>query len=215
MNILFVGKPGSGKGTITQKLNDDSFIQLSTGDLLRREVDLGTEVGKEIGLLLADGKFATDETIFMLVAKFLEENKTKSIIFDGFPRNAKQAQKCLDDGIVFDHIFLIDVSDDKVKERIVNRRIHQASGRVYNLKTMPPKVEGIDDITGEPLTHRHDDKLEVLDQRLNNYRTLTEPVLEVLKKNNYNIVVINGEDNLDNQLNIVKNTLGSHKKLKI
>jgi adenylate kinase len=207
MNILFIGKPGSGKGTITQNLIDDGFLQLSTGDLLREEEERGTPLGIEIGKLLAQGKFATDETIFKLVGEFLDRNKDKSIIFDGFPRNSIQAQSCVDNGIIFNHIFLIEVSDEKVKERIVNRWIHKASGRVYNLKTMPPKVNGLDDITNEPLIQRQDDKLEILDKRLVNYRELTEPVLKVLKDNAMTINVIDGEDDLSNQINKVKNIL--------
>lgn len=217
MNILFIGKPGSGKGTITQNLIDEGFLQLATGNLLRSEEEKGTILGKEISELLSQGKFATDKTIFSLVNSFLEENKDKSIIFDGFPRNKKQAETCINDGIKFDHVFLIDISDDKVKERIVDRRIHPASNRVYNLKTMPPKVDGIDDITGEALVHRHDDKIEVLDQRLKNYKELTEPVIEVLKENGYSIIVIDGESALKDQINQVKEVLANthHKKNKL
>ena len=207
MNILFVGKPGSGKGTITQRLIDNGFLQLSTGDLLRAEQEKGTELGKEIANLLSQGKFASDETIFQLVGKFLEENSDKSIIFDGFPRNQAQAEKCLQLGIKFDHVFLIEVSDEKVKERIVNRRVHLPSGRVYNTVTMPPKKDGIDDITGEPLTHRADDKIEVLDQRLENYRKLTQPVLGVLLSNHYKINVVDGEAELSEQLEFVRQTI--------
>jgi adenylate kinase len=210
MNILFVGKPGSGKGTITQNLLDDGFLQLSTGDLLRKEAKTGSDLATEINERLAQGKFASDETIFKVVEKFLKENEGKSIIFDGFPRNVEQARHCLEKGLVFDHVFEIDVTDELVKERIVNRRIHQPSGRVYNTKTMPPKVEGIDDVTGEPLTHRHDDKLEVLDQRLADYRNLTAPVIDFLKHNGLPIIHVDGSDNLDNQLSVVKSELSQN-----
>lgn len=210
MNILFVGKPGSGKGTITQNLLDDGFLQLSTGDLLRKEAKTGSDLATEINERLAQGKFASDETIFKVVEKFLKENEGKSIIFDGFPRNVEQARHCLEKGLVFDHVFEIDVTDELVKERIVNRRIHQPSGRVYNTKTMPPKVEGIDDVTGEPLTHRHDDKLEVLDQRLADYRNLTAPVIDFLKDNGLPIIHVDGSDNLDNQLSVVKSELSKN-----
>lgn len=212
MNILFIGKPGSGKGTITQKLEKDGFIQLSTGDLLRAEVATGSEMGKEIDALLKQGKFATDETIFKIVDNFLLKNSDKSIIFDGYPRNLQQAQVCLDNGINFDKVFLIDVSDDIVKERIVNRRVHTASGRVYNIKTMPPKVDGVDDVTGEPLTHRNDDRAEVLDKRLENYRTLTQPIIDLLKQNNIKINIINGEAPIEEQIQQVKQELYSTSK---
>lgn len=210
MNILFVGKPGSGKGTITQNLLDDGFLQLSTGDLLRKEAKTGSDLAAEINERLAQGKFASDETIFKVVEKFLKENEGKSIIFDGFPRNVEQARHCLEKGLVFDHIFEIDVSDDLVKERIVNRRIHQPSGRVYNIKTMPPKVEGVDDVTGELLTHRHDDKLEVLDHRLADYKNLTAPVIDFLKTNGFSVIRVDGSTELDSQLSQVKSSLNDN-----
>lgn len=217
MNILLIGKPGSGKGTITQRLTGEGFLQLSTGDLLRMEIDNQTEIGKELVPLLKAGKFATDEVIFGLVKKFLENNSDKSIIFDGFPRNLKQAQHCLENGILFDHVFHIDVPDDIVKERIVNRRVHLNSGRVYNIKTLPPKIEGIDDITGEPLTHRDDDRVEVLDKRLENFKELTLPIVNFLKDKNFNIIQINGLSPISEQVKLVENSLKitDTKKLKI
>lgn len=216
MNILFIGKPGSGKGTITQNLLEDGFLQLSTGDLLRNEIESGSQRGKEIDALTKVGKFASDEVIFEIVGKFLSENSDKSIIFDGFPRNLKQAQSCLENGMVFDKIFLIEVSDEKVKERIVNRRVHLPSGRVYNLATLPPKVEGKDDVTGEPLTHRKDDRQEVLDGRLKNYYELTAPIIGFLKEKGYEIEVIDGLKPLEEQIQQVKSGLQttSNKKLK-
>lgn len=217
MNILFLGKPGSGKGTLTQKLIDDGFLQLATGDLLRTEESSGSELGREIGELLAKGKFATDDMIFFLVDSFLEKNNDKSIIFDGFPRNVAQAEICLERGIVFDKIFSLEVTDEKVKERIVNRRVHPQSGRVYNTVTMPPKVEGIDDITGEPLIHRKDDYLDVIDNRLQNFKELTEPIINLLESRGYFINKIDAEAPIDEQLQQVKDniTVVSHSKPKL
>lgn len=216
MNILFLGKPGSGKGTITQQLTDEGFIQLSTGDLLRAEKASGSELGKEIAAIPV-GKFASDEIIFLLVDNFLKANNDKSIIFDGFPRNLSQAQKCLDNGIVFDKIFSIETTDEKVKERIVNRRVHPASGRVYNVVTMPPKVEGLDDITGQPLVHRDDDKLEVIEDRLKTFRELTLPIAGMLENKGYTVHKINGEAPLSEQISLVKTLVASstNKKLKL
>ena len=109
MNILFLGKPGSGKGTIAQQLleSNSDFIQLSTGDLLRQEQETGSEMGKKIGALLKDGQFATDEMITVIVDKFMKDNAYKSIIFDGYPRTVSQADNCLKSGIVFDKTFFI------------------------------------------------------------------------------------------------------------
>lgn len=204
MNILFLGKPGSGKGTITQQLADEGFVQLSTGDLLRAEVNSGSQLGKEIASIPL-GKFASDETIFILVDEFLKKNKDKSIIFDGFPRNLSQTQSCLERGITFDKVFSLEIDDEIVKERIVNRRIHLASKRVYNLISMPPKVEGLDDETGEPLTHRDDDKLEIINDRLETYRQLTEPIINFLEEKNYVINKIQADIPLKEQVETVKN----------
>ena len=220
MNILFLGKPGSGKGTIAQKLleNNSDFIQLSTGDLLRQEQETGSEVGKKIEALLKDGQFATDEMITVIVDKFMKDNIDKSIIFDGYPRTVAQADNCLKSGIVFDKTFFIDVSDDVVKERIVNRRVHLASGRVYNTETKPPKLEGLDDITGEPLLHRNDDRPEVLDNRLKNYQVKTFPIVAFLKNEGLNINTINGEIPVKEQIKEVNKILSDmpvKKKLKI
>jgi adenylate kinase len=220
MNILFLGKPGSGKGTIAQKLleGNSDFIQLSTGDLLRQEQETGSEMGKKIEALLKDGQFATDEMITVIVDKFMKDNADKSIIFDGYPRTVSQADNCLKSGIVFDKTFFIDVSDDVVKERIVNRRVHLASGRVYNIETKKPKVEGIDDVTGEPLTHRNDDHPEVLDNRLKNYQVKTFPIVAFLESEGLKVNTINGAIPVLEQMkqvNEVLSDLPPKKKLKM
>jgi adenylate kinase len=182
MYILFVGKPGAGKGTIAQRLKDEGFIQLSTGDLLRDEVASGSKLGQEIDGLLKLGKFASDETVLSMVKSYLEKNKDKDVIFDGFPRNLAQAKAITENGIKFDAIIHLNASDELVHERICNRWIHKASGRVYNIKTLPPKVPFKDDETGEDLTQRHDDKPEVIADRLERYRDVTFPVLAFYEK---------------------------------
>lgn len=182
MYILFIGKPGSGKGTISQRLKDEGFKQLSTGDLLRDEVASGSQLGQEIDALLKQGKFASDETVLGMVQTFLEKNKDSNIIFDGFPRNLSQAKTITENGINFDAVIHLNASDELVHERICNRWIHKASGRVYNVKTLPPKVPFKDDETGEDLIQRHDDKPEVIADRLAKYREATFPVLAFYKK---------------------------------
>jgi adenylate kinase len=215
MNILLIGKPGAGKGTITKLLEDEGFLQLSTGDLLRAEIATGSEMGKEIDQLLLQGKFATDEMIFKIVDNFLVKNSDKSTIFDGFPRNLKQAKTCLDNGVNFDKIFFLNVDDNILEERIVNRRVHPGSGRVYNLKTMPPKVEGKDDVTGEPLVQRNDDKPETLQNRLKNYREQTEPILEYLRFKGMNVVEVDASAPIEQQLKVVKEELKGSAKVKL
>lgn len=213
MNILFLGKPGSGKGSISKRLEGE-YVYLSTGDLLREEVSKGTPEGIIIGELLKQGKFATDDTIFKIVEKFLAENADKNVIFDGFPRNLKQAQECLNRGINFDVIFSIDVPDEAIEERVVHRRIHPASGRVYNIKTLPPKKDGVDDITGEPLIQRDDDKPEVVSSRLQTYHEITAPITPLLKDNGYTINHIDGNQPLLEQIEIVSNFINQNKPSK-
>ena len=216
MNILLIGKPGAGKGTITKLLEENGeFLQLSTGDLLRMEITTGSELGKEIDELFKQGKFASDEIIFKIVGNFLADNSSKSIIFDGFPRNLKQAKSCFDNGVIFDKVFLIDVEDDILAERVINRRVHAKSGRVYNLKTMPPKVEGLDDVTGEPLMQRNDDRPEILERRLEAYKEQTQPILEYLKFKGIDVLNINGVALIDDQISQVRRELKKTSKNKI
>lgn len=215
MNVLFIGKPGAGKGTLTKYLEKDGFIQLSTGDLLREEVATGSFLGNEINNLLKDGQFASNEIIFKIVRNFLNINKDKSIIFDGFPRNLKQAKSCFDNNIIFDKIFLINIEDDLLMERIINRRVHIPSGRVYNLKTMPPKITGLDDITGDKLVLRNDDKPEILKKRLENYNEQTAPILDYFKFKGFKIIEVNASSPIINQINFIKNEINQNMKKKL
>lgn len=215
MNILFLGKPGSGKGTITEKLKKDGFLHLSTGNLLRAEEEKGTKLGKEIGVLINGGNFVPDEMIFTLVDKFLEENKGFNIMFDGFPRNLKQSQECIEKNIIFDKVVVLEIEDDLIKNRIVNRRVHTPSGRVYNTKTLPPKVEGKDDITGDSLVHREDDKENVIAHRLEIYKSVTEPIVNFLSEKNYNILKVDASQEIDTQVEFVRKNIINSKKIKI
>lgn len=207
MNILLIGKPGAGKGTITKLLESEGFLQLSTGDLLRSEIATGSEMGKEIDQLLLHGKFATDKMIFEMVDGFLNKNIDKSIIFDGFPRNLKQAEACFTNNLNFDKIFVLNIEDEILEDRIVNRRVHPKSGRVYNIKTMPPKEEGKDDFTGEPLVQRNDDKPEVLANRLKEYKGQTEPIINYFKSMGMNIIELDASGPIEQQLITVKEEL--------
>lgn len=191
MHLLFMGKPGAGKGSVTKRLEGE-YVFLSTGDMLRAFSKNGTPEGNALAEVLKRGHFATDEQVFTVVEDFLKNNEGKNIVFDGFPRNLKQAQECINRGIKFDLVVNIDVPDEEVEARIVNRRVHPVSGRVYNIKTLPPKVPGKDDLTGEDLVQRDDDKPDVVKERLKVYHEVTEPILGLLEKNGYTIHTIDG-----------------------
>mmetsp|Transcript_39927 Transcript_39927/g.45819 ORF Transcript_39927/g.45819 Transcript_39927/m.45819 type:complete len:214 (-) Transcript_39927:33-674(-) len=179
-----VGPPGSGKGTHGAKIMDDLCLcHLSTGDLLRNAVASGSETGLKAKAIMAKGQLVPDELVISLITDALDWPECeRGMLFDGFPRTLAQA-KTLDALFVsrnkkVDHVLEFDVPDDALVERITGRRVHPASGRTYHVTLNPPKVEGKDDVTGEPLIQRADDTEEVLRQRLVSYHTLTEPILD-------------------------------------
>jgi len=184
MNILFIGKPGSGKGTLCQYIMESfpNFIHLSTGDLLREAALTKTPIGLEVDSLLRQGKFATDQITIELTKNFLTINQDKHIIFDGYPRNLMQANLCENQKIKFDIIFHLEISDKELFDRVPHRLIHSKSGRIYNNKYYPPKKHGVDDLTGEVLIKRNDDNIKSLAKRLKIYKDITLPILDFYKK---------------------------------
>ena len=187
-NIILLGPPGSGKGTQSIKLiNDFCYCQLSTGDLLRDAVKNKTAGGIKAKGAMDKGQLVSNEIIYEIM-----ENEMKSpscergIIFDGFPRTAEQAEslgKFLKNvGRDLDRVFELKVNEEELYERAEGRRIHLSSGRTYHIKKNPPKVEMIDDITGEPLIHRDDDRREVIKSRMDIYYQKTLPVSDYYDK---------------------------------
>lgn len=184
MKIAIFGLPASGKGTqasfITEKYN---IPQLSTGDILRRLAkEDNTELGEKIRNI-PTGHFADDDLIINAIQKELQDPKYKDgVLFDGFPRTEAQADKMIEMGIIPDAVVFLKADEEQLKERIVNRRVHVESGRVYNLSTNPPKQEGLDDITKEPLIHRDDDKIEFIQKRFADFNEKTMPAYLKLKQ---------------------------------
>lgn len=181
-NIILLGAPGSGKGTQSMRLiNDFCYCQLSTGDLLREAVKNQTTGGKKAKAAMDAGQLVSNEIIYeILEPEIKSPHCARGIIFDGFPRTAEQAdslnQFLNNVGRKLNHVFDMKVNEEELYERAEGRRIHQASGRTYHIKKNPPKVEGKDDVTGEPLIHRNDDKREVIKSRLGVYYEKTVPV---------------------------------------
>lgn len=180
MKIIIVGAPGAGKGTQSKIISQHLGIpHISTGDMLRDVKEDGTERGNYIKNLIDDGKFVSDELIIELVKERVSQpDCAKGFILDGFPRTVAQAKAMKDVGIDVEHVLEIDVPDNCLIERITGRLIHEPSGRVYHRSFNKPVVEGKDDVTGEPLTQREDDKESIVVERIATYHKKTKPVLD-------------------------------------
>ncbi len=183
MKIILLGAPGAGKGTQAQFLKKIFDIpQISTGDMLRAAIKAGTPLGKMAKEFMDAGKLVTDEIIIGLVQERIKEPDCKNgFLLDGFPRTVPQADALKDAGVSIDAVVEIDVPDSEIVKRMSGRRVHLASGRTYHIAYNPPKVEGKDDQTGEPLIQREDDKEEIVKDRLKVYHELTQPLVTYYK----------------------------------
>jgi adenylate kinases len=170
--MLILGKPGGGKGTISKKILKDfpMFTHFSTGDLLRQHVLQKTEIGKEAKKHMDSGSLVPDDLMIRLVLDEAEKEAENgnSLLLDGFPRTMEQA-KALAESVNVDLVVDLNVPNDTIIERISERYVHLGSGRVYNLSYNPPRVPGLDDVTGEKLVQREDDKPETVRRRLEAY----------------------------------------------
>lgn len=179
MRLILIGPPGAGKGTQAKFICEHFGIpQISTGDMLRAAVKAGTPLGLAAKAVMEKGQLVSDEIILGLVKERLEAPDCKNgALFDGFPRTIPQAQALADAGIPIDFVLEISVPDSEIVERMSGRRVHPASGRTYHIKYNPPKVEGKDDVTGEDLIQRDDDREEVVLKRLEVYHNQTEALV--------------------------------------
>ena len=180
MRAILLGPPGAGKGTQAQAICKEFGIpQISTGDMLRAAVKTGTELGLKAKAVMDSGGLVSDDLIIGLVKeRIAEDDCAKGFLFDGFPRTLAQAEATREAGVDIDAIVEIDVPDDAIVERMSGRRAHLASGRTYHVKYNPPKVEGKDDVTGEDLVQRDDDKEETVRKRLDAYHAQTEVLVK-------------------------------------
>ena len=183
MRLILLGGPGAGKGTQANNIKDKYQIpQISTGDMLRAAVKAGTELGKEAKKFMDAGGLVTDDVIIGLVKERIKESDCENgFLFDGFPRTIPQADAMKAAGVQIDAVVDIDVPDDEIIKRMSGRRAHLASGRTYHIVFNPPKEEGKDDVTGEPLVQRDDDKEETVKKRLEVYHDQTEPLIGYYK----------------------------------
>ncbi|MCB1959720.1 MAG: adenylate kinase [Rhodocyclaceae bacterium] len=180
MRLILLGPPGAGKGTQANFIKEKFGIpQISTGDMLRAAVKAGTPLGIEAKKVMDSGGLVSDEIIIGLVKDRLQEDDCKAgYMFDGFPRTLPQADALKDAGVPVDVVLQIDVPDGEIIERMSGRRAHLPSGRTYHIKYNPPKVEGKDDVTGEPLVQRDDDQEATVRNRLDIYHAQTKPLVE-------------------------------------
>jgi adenylate kinase len=179
MRLILLGAPGAGKGTqatfIKEKFN---IPQISTGDMLRAAVKAGTQLGLEAKKFMDAGGLVPDEVIIGLVKERIKDTDCQAgFLFDGFPRTIPQAEAMKQAGVEIDYVVEIDVPDEAIVERMSGRRSHPASGRTYHVKFNPPKVANKDDVTGEDLVQREDDKEEVVKKRLEVYHAQTKQLV--------------------------------------
>jgi adenylate kinase len=184
MRVILLGAPGAGKGTQAQVIMQKFGIpQISTGDMLRAAVKAGTELGVAAKKIMDAGGLVSDDIIIGLVKdRIAQADCAKGFLFDGFPRTIPQAQAMIDAGVDIDSVIEIHVDDAEIIERLSGRRVHPGSGRVYHVKYNPPKVAGKDDVTGEDLLQRDDDKEDTIKKRLEIYHTQTSLLVGFYQK---------------------------------
>ncbi|MDP0376558.1 adenylate kinase [Glaesserella parasuis] len=179
MKIILLGAPGAGKGTQAQfMMNKFGIPQISTGDMFRAAIKEGTELGKQAKALMDEGKLVPDElTVALVKDRISQPDCANGFLLDGFPRTIPQADALKEAGVKIDFVLEFDVADEVIVDRMSGRRVHQPSGRTYHVVYNPPKVEGKDDITGEDLIIRQDDKPETVLERLAIYHKQTKPLI--------------------------------------
>ena len=179
MRVILLGAPGAGKGTQAQYICKEFGIpQISTGDMLRAAVKAETPLGLAAKEVMDAGRLVSDDIMIGLVKERLEQpDCANGCLFDGFPRTIPQAEALRDSGVDVDHVVEVAVDDEEIIERMAGRRVHLASGRTYHIIYNPPKKDGFDDETGEPLIQRDDDQESVVRDRLSVYHEQTEPLI--------------------------------------
>lgn len=184
MRLILLGGPGAGKGTQANFIKEKFGIpQISTGDMLRAAVKAGTPLGLQAKQIMDSGGLVSDDIIIGLVKdRIAEPDCAKGFLFDGFPRTIPQADAMKDAGVKIDYVVEIAVDDAEIIKRMSGRRVHVGSGRTYHVVFNPPKFDGKDDETGEPLIQRDDDKEETVKKRLDVYHAQTEPLVAYYSK---------------------------------
>ncbi|WP_163577428.1 adenylate kinase [Halomonas faecis] len=180
MRLILLGAPGAGKGTQAQFICERFHIpQISTGDMLRAAVKEGSELGLKVKEIMTTGGLVSDDIIIALVKERIAQPDCENgFLFDGFPRTIPQAEAMKEAGVKIDHVLEIAVDDEEIVKRLAGRRVHPDSGRVYHVEYNPPREPGKDDVTGEPLIQRDDDRESTVRNRLSVYHEQTAPLVD-------------------------------------
>lgn len=188
MKIILLGAPGSGKGTQAQSICQKHKIpQISTGDMLRAAVREGTPLGQQAKTIMEAGELVRDDIILnMIKERIAQPDCAKGFLLDGFPRTIAQAEGLEKMGVKLDYVIELAVPDEEIVKRLSGRRVHEGSGRVYHLLYNPPKKDCLDDVTGEPLIQREDDREETVRKRLEVYHRQTRPLIEFYRQRGEN-----------------------------
>lgn len=204
MRIILLGAPGAGKGTQAHFITTKFGVpQISTGDMLRAAVKAESPLGLQVKEVMASGGLVTDEIIIALVKeRITQPDCANGFLFDGFPRTIPQAEAMEEANIAIDVVIDIAVDDEEIVKRLSGRRVHLDSGRVYHVEFNPPRKAGIDDVTGEALIQRDDDKEETVRKRLRVYHEQTKPLVEFYRKlqeqgQHVKVVRLDGKDHVD------------------
>ncbi len=208
--ILLLGPPGAGKGTQADIICESLRIpKISTGDMLRSAIASGSELGKKVTDIMNSGGLVSDQIIIELILdRIAQDDCVKGFLFDGGIRTVGQADLCVENSIEFTHVIEIKVDDDVIVDRMSGRRVHPGSGRNYHLVYQPPKNEGIDDMTGEPLIQREDDMLETVKHRLQVYQDETKPLVAYYQsqesKSSLKYIVVDGSQSVEKVFEDIK-----------
>jgi adenylate kinase len=201
--ILLLGPPGAGKGTqadiICEAIN---ISKISTGDMLRSAIASGSELGKKVTDIMNSGILVSDQIIIELILdRIAQDDCVNGFLFDGGIRTVGQADLCVENNIEFTHVIEIKVDDDVIVDRMSGRRVHPGSGRNYHIVYQPPKNEGVDDITGEPLIQREDDMPETVKRRLQVYQHETKPLVDYYQsqenKSSLKYITVDGSQSVE------------------
>ncbi len=212
MKLIFLGAPGAGKGTLVEMLIKDLKIPaISTGNILRAAIKEGTPIGLKAQEYISSGKLVPDEVIIGIVKERLSQKDCENgFILDGVPRTIPQAEALENAGIGIDAAILLDVPDEMIEERMEGRRTCIKCGATYHIKTIPPKVEGICDVCGDPLTRRKDDDPETVKERLRVYHRETEPLVDFYRSRG-KLHIVDSTQTPEHTLKLVTDLLASIK----